>query len=66
MTSSDDSLELAWHSPDQLVQGVGVTSLSFASMKNDFYIVCCDEEHTFYMSVKNATSAEINYSLAIS
>jgi hypothetical protein len=65
LTSSDDSLELAWYSPDQLVQEVDPTQLSFATME-DFYIECCDEEHTFYMSVKNATMTDVNYELSIS
>ena len=66
LTSSDDSLELAWYSPDQLLQEVDATQLSFASMKSDFYIECCDEEHTFYMSVKNATMTDVNYNLSVS
>ena len=65
LTSADDSLELAWYSPDQLLQEVDPTQLSFATME-DFYIECCDEEYTFYMSVKNATSVEVNYTLAVS
>lgn len=66
LASSTGVVTLSWYSPDQILQQTDNAGLDFSSMKNDFYTECCDGEFTFFMSVENETSSEIDYQLNFS
>ena len=66
LVSSTGVVTLAWYSPDQVLEQTDNSSLDFSSMKSTYYTECCDGEFTFFMSVDNQTSSEIDYQLDFS
>ena len=57
-------LNLSWYGPDQVLKSSSTTGLDFTPIEDDYYLVCCDEVNTFYFSVENTTSAEVNYQIS--
>lgn len=66
LVSADDSIELAWYDPDKNIQTTHASFLDLSIIESLFYTECCDQEFTFYVSVKNATASSIDYNLAFS
>lgn len=56
-------LTLSWYGPEQDLKTTSATSLDFSSIEDDYYLVCCEEVNTFYISIENTTSAEVNYQI---